>query len=526
MRSKVFIDFVLGFALLVIAAVGVVICLGAPKINENWRDSSFQTICDGASSYYRSVELYNLEKNTFASNAKAFELLFDNGKELRFVGDYKANSQLGDQTVDFAFYVSSVDGKSVEIPKLEIWAISSDGGNQLISARDEGDTQPFPLLLHFSQKAPNDITEKSWEIGLVVKEDKKCLGEIPLFFSISSQDFKSASLVSGLASFGALNTNENDTIALKSGQIKPVGFSDWLLIDPLVKKGVTVLSYQSGKWVSNAQSGNLIAQPGRGYFFLNPSKQDISIESLKRYKVPQDVDSHHISTGWNLLYNDTGKDASLEDINVSVYQKDSNNQNVNITKHTLMDLVLNNFGSSEFYLVKDDPNQKTSIQKILKQNILLGEVKIPRSSVFWFYLFEKPLHDELTKPDISLSLEKAGDSFKPGGFVHLTYKITNNDKAPHFIDAQSERDLCQMGLTVFDESGKKIYDDRRNSRDACPSWPKLVELAPSSSQDFTRDWQIPRGIEGEIKIRGYFDYTRLGSFDIIESEQTIKVTNG
>jgi len=166
----------------------------------------------------------------------------------------------------------------------------------------------------------------------------------------------------------------------------------------------------------------------------------------------------------------------------------------------------------------DNPN---GFEEISAEQINSGQKFIPESAIFWFYLFSPPKNVEITVPNLTLQITCGGETYKVGDFVPVSFKVANNDTVLHFVDAAGIKDPCQSGLIVYNSQNEEIYNDLKGR--VCPLWPATVELPAGKSLEYNYAWKIPKGVQGEVRLRGYFDYSRLNSPDQLFQEVKIEV---
>jgi hypothetical protein len=317
-------------------------------------------------------------------------------------------------------------------------------------------------------------------------------------------------------SSGSVNIGEFDKISIKSG-LSPIGFSDWRLLAPFYDKTISVFSYDGSSWQTVQQRGDFVAEPGIGYYLYNPFGKAVSMNPSMYFEVPSDVASPKVHLGWNLLYNDRGFDAKLADIKVSAWPKDEKKRSFITDDLSLQDLTKQHLASDKLYLTDDPITPGNQGLYPLGPN-----QAIPQASIFWFYLFDLP-KTQVILPNFDFTLTTDKEQYEEGSDIVLTYKIVNKDKKSHIVDASKENDPCQVGLEVSDENGHKIYSEKDDSQKVCPLWPQSLTLESGEAVEYSRKWRIPSPIKGKIKLTGYFDYTRLGSSDMILSEVETKV---
>ena len=125
-------------------------------------------------------------------------------------------------------------------------------------------------------------------------------------------------------------------------------------------------------------------------------------------------------------------------------------------------------------------------------------------------------------PEFALEPVKETVKARPGEDVSLKFKLKNLSSASRFVSSPQENDFCQFGVRVTDEGGRVLLDDKSASA-ACPLFPLPVELKPGGTLELNRVWQIPALVKGNLSVKGYFDYTRLDSYDMIVGEMEVEV---
>ncbi len=487
--------------LVLLAVGGIVAVVLSGQIPDRWRSLAYQEICDGRASYFYQTDLFDVERKSSSSVAKVYKVLSFNNQSFRVVSDQT------DEFYTLSFFNDSRQTYTFPQFKIELMGISDIKNDVTLKPSNS---------LTFNIKKSDIHTEASPNISsLKIFNGNDCIASIPNLLE-TGQKAQMGDQVKNI------NANESGSIRVPPG-IVPIGFSDWRKFDLFTANGLSILSYNSEDekgWLTNPQKSRFIAEPGVGYLLYNSGSKNVDIPLDGYFKVPDDIGTHSIRIGWNLLYNDTGHDATLGDIKVRISEKSKKRQGFETDARSLQSLIDDKLGSDSVYRVSKLPLEGTKgeFEKISDL--------IPGSAVFWFYLFEEPSGIDLVKPNIVFNLEEEGDKLKRGDTIHLKFKIKNEDTISHFVDSEKEKDPCQIGIEAKDSKNNIIYSELNKKYQICPLWPLQTELKPGDTITYSREFKIPSNLSGELKIKGYFNYTRLDSFDMLLDEITLKVSNG
>lgn len=503
----------LGYVVLVLSILGIVSFVVVPSIPYRWQTSDFAQICKGEKSYYYTSTLYNAEKKSFSDQAKAYQILYFGSERLRIVADgqFATNEK---KEIRLILKLDNAGRKDINLKNVNFLAKFSNQSQQSFSIDEKSRDLKVAssTILAETKELTDDYSDNSLSIDLEIYDSNhNC--SLTIAKAIQIDLSKSASEKSFP---GGINVGEFGEASIPSG-LSPVGFSDWRLFAPFYDKAISILSYDGSSWQPVEQEGDFIAKPGIGYYFYNPSPYIVKINSNMFFEVPSDVATSEVHPGWNLLYNDLGRDAKLEEIKVSAWPKNEKMRSFIADDQSLQNLIEQHLASDEIYLT-DNPTLSGN-QGLYP---LALDQPIPEASVFWLYVFDLP-KTQVVLPNFDFALTTDKEQYDQGTEIALTYKIVNKDEKSHVVDASKENDPCQIGLEVFDEKGQKIYSEKDDSEKNCPLWPQSLTLGNGEAVEYSRKWQIPTSIKGKIKLRGYFDYTRLNSSDIINSEVETKV---
>lgn len=211
------------------------------------------------------------------------------------------------------------------------------------------------------------------------------------------------------------------------------------------------------------------------------------------------------------MFNDTGNDSFAKNIKFNVSQKEEG--------VSLLELVESGKAYSKIFFVKDKYAENSNDFGVVDLKALDFKKTIPDGSFFWVYLFED-LEEKDTNCSFDVDLRGGGDSYSKGQFVQFEVIITNNNPFDVLLSDNSQKDPCLVGLEFFDQNGNKIESDFDNRE--CPLWPKTLLVKQGSDVTYNFSWKASTQTEGEIKVRAYFDCTRMGKQkDILYNEEKI-----
>lgn len=525
MSSRVERNFNVGIAAVILAILGLALVLISPLYIPS--DSQLlEQVCRGKKSFYLPSALYSSEQNQYSVNARAYTLLTTRHDHFRVIVDYDAGgTRNGNRKIIYKIVLLNLSSRPLDLNDLEAKLTHSDGSETLLFDKDNRIiARPSqPVLVNGEKIIPSDYKGDRWQTNLLLlRLEGNCQGEIPNIVKINLNEVKPAAAPEK-SRFAIVKTDETGSFVIPPG-LSPIGFSDWRNLNLFTQAGLTLFSYdgQQKSWEINPQNNSQIVEPGKGYFIYNPKDKSVTVDGGVPFWVPQDVVSHTVTAGWNLLYNDTGNDLSLDEIQVAVFPPRAKTRIFDVEKVTLGQLIKEKLAWEKVVVfVPKTVDNPSGFEEISAQEINLGKKFIPDSAIFWFYLFAPPTSIEMTIPNLTLQVTGGGETYQTGDFVPLNFKLINNDTISHFVDAAGTKDPCQSGLVVFNTGGNEVYSDL-NKR-SCPLWPKVVELPASQNLEYNYAWKIPSGVHGELRLRGYFDYSRLNSPDQLFQEVKIKV---
>jgi len=508
LREKRNLDTIFAYGVLALAIIGILSVIFIPSIPQRWRVADVAQVCNGEKSYYYACDLYNAEKKSFTDQAKAYQILYFGGERLRIVSDLR---QTDDKKADFIVELSNAGRQNLDLSKIKLTARFSDQTELPVKIEKSQAKLKVAnsIFLLETKEIKSDFKDGSLSFDLVIEDlDNRCsltIAKAGTFNLPAPKRFAS----------GAINTGEFGALTIASG-LSPVGFSDWRMFEPFFDQGLSLLTFNGKNWQEVSQASEIITDPGEGYYFYSPRAKPVQINPGMYFEVPNDLVKTTVHQGWNLLYNSLGRDARLSEIKVSAWPKDAPRSFL-MEGRTLESLVEGGYASGRIYLT-DNPKMPNNFGLYPLEE----EGLLPEASVFWFYLFDLPKSQaELPNFDLSLTADK--DEYKSGEQATLTYKIANNDPADRIVDAAAENDPCLVGVEIFDAAQNKIYSEKDSSQKICPLWPQTITLKKGETVQYSRPWMIPKSVSGQLKLRGFFDYTRLGSSDMINSEITVKV---
>lgn len=504
-------DLFLGFVVLALSILGIILIIAAPIIPSRLQNADFAQICNGEKSSYYTSDLYNAEKKSFSEKAKAYQVLYFGGERLRVVADARL---IDNKKIKLIVSLSNAGRQDINLRSVKFSAKLPDKSQIPIPVDEKNQDLKVSNLtvLTVSSDIAKDYTDKSLSVDLQISDlNHNCSLTIA---QATQVDLTQNNL--DKSSLGGINVGEFGKVNIPIGS-SPIGFSDWRLFTPFYDKKISIFSFDGTTWQEVTQKGDFIAQPGIGYYLYNPLGEIVEINPSMFFEVPPDVIKTEVHPGWNLLYNDFGRDAKLEDLKVNAWPKEEKRRSFISEGQSLQSLISQNLASGKIYLTDDPALPGNQGLYPLATNQL-----IPEGSIFWFYVFALP-KTQAVLPNFDFTMTTDKEQYKHGSEITLTYKIVNKDDKSHIVDSSKENDPCQIGLEVFDEKGRKIYSEKDNSKKQCPLWPQNITLGPSETVEYSQKWKIPDYVEGKVKLRGYFDYTRLNSSDIINSEVETKV---
>lgn len=451
--------------------------------------------CDGNKSFFLPEELYGEEKVAFSDNAKAFSFLSSSGSWLRIVTDLSYK----DKTVFYSVTLKTADRRKVDFSDIEVVLNFDDGVTQELVS-DIGLTNSITVKGERSA----DQNDFSAEL-LISSKNGHCYGKIPnaLVYTDNSGQSDNLNVVKG---------NQLGEYLFPKGYT-PIGFASWRDLKAFTDKGLTILKYDHSNrnWVLNPQNDIYFAEPGLGYLVYNPNKNAVRVRSDTPFYVSPIVTSHTLKKGWNFMFNDTGNDSFAKNIKFNVSQ---NEEGI-----SLLELVESSKAYSKIFFVKNKYAENSHDFEVVDLKALDFKKIIPDGSFFWVYLFED-LEEKDANCSFDVDLRGGGDSYSKGQFVQFEVIIANNNPFDVLLSDNSQKDPCLVGLEFFDQSGNKIESDFDNRE--CPLWPKTLLVKQGDDIIYNFSWKASTQAEGEIKVRAYFDYTRMGKQeDMLYNEEKI-----
>ncbi|MCX6809852.1 MAG: hypothetical protein NTZ65_03865 [Candidatus Berkelbacteria bacterium] len=514
--SKIYIA---GLAAIVVSVLGVITLSTASSLVPKSSSNLLESICDGQKSFYLPSELLNLEKKKYSKNARGFKFIDNNYDSFRIVIDFGRASKDNNE-IEFVLYLTNLSQEKVDLENLGIKLESSDKSQITLSPNDnnleliKNQTKVFKA----KQNLPKDDQESSMSYDLIVsnKNNNVCTGKIPEIVKIEPKNLDNFNVLQ--ADNLAVSSREFGDFEIPPG-FSPIGFSDFRQLKPFKDKGLTIIGYnlKGHEWTIISKNNDFLAEPGVGYFVLNPTEKTILVDAGFPFFTPDDIARNTVRKGWNLIYNDTGNNASPKEISISIYPGYNQSRDFEVSSYSLQDLIDKKIASGDIYIV--DPGDASVLGR--KTALSSSTFLIPQDGVFWFYLFDEPQNLELKVPNFQFELTGGGDTYKSGDFVPLTFKITNNDNKSHQLLLPGIKDPCFLGLTVLNSSNNVVYNDLENK--TCPLWPSIVEVSQGAKEEYNYSWAIPKNLKGDFTLKAYFNYSRLNSSNMLYNESKIKV---
>ena len=178
--------------------------------------------------------------------------------------------------------------------------------------------------------------------------------------------------------------------------------------------------------------------------------------------------------------------------------------------YSITHLIDNGFALASGYTVKDGELVKADFKDI--SSISQGP--------FWLFINKEP-SPELRQFNLSLSIDGGGDTYQKQQFIPFRVIIRNNDSVSHYLIPSGIIDPCQLKVVITDAKAKAVFDS--SSDQVCPLWPRLEELSPGAKKEYNYTWQVPKNLTGELTMRAYLDYSRLGGEKLItEARVSVK----
>lgn len=486
------------FSLAVCTIGFIAVVFSYRNVPAGW-ESSKAILCDGKKIYAQDSELYNFEKNRYSDQAQSFKVYLSSGEKLRVLFDYFKSSEQANK-YEYQLTLHNIDQKKVTLKDFRV-SLKSDNGEVNFESEDmlsidQGEAQ---IISAISDSVPE--FNKTWKL-LAVSSDG-CLFRLSGSFSDLNQQRRSNK------NRGVIVGSESGSISVPPG-FTLVGFTDWRTVKPFADLGVRVLSFnreKAGVWRRIDNDPRALFEPGVAYYLENPGAGTLTVEVDEPYKVATNISSHSIRAGWNLLYNDSGKDLRISDYKATIGSADFERRSLESRKWTISELKDRGLVYGQSYIAPRFQNSGTALSALdISQLVKDGES-------FWVYLFEEPDIEQLSIPKLEFELKSDKDSYKSGEQIRLNYKITNNSVQKYQIDGENQNDPCMYGLVVL-KGSKIIYSSIPAGITSCPNWPEQIDLQAGSVIEYNQNWRVPEKLSGQIRIVGYFDQSRFFSKDM------------
>lgn len=470
--------------------------------------------CKGNSSFYLPTSLYAEEENAYSNNAKAFSFLSSSGSWMRVITDYEVS---GDgRKASFLVTFKGVSGHRIDFRDLMFSVDFNDGVTHGLSGSSEGSAGGLGLLTVTGER---DISDQDLSADLILGGDGSCQGKIPGALVISPRSDSRGELA--MQGVKILKGNQSGDYSFPKGYT-PIGFASWRYLKAFTDEGLTVLKYDENNrgWVLNPQNKSYFAEPGIGYLIYNPSDKVVKVRSAVPYYVPPTVADHRVTKGWNLLYNDTGNDTFASKIALLPVEGGDPGRDYIKNKVSLQMLVESGQADPKILYLPKDYSINSGFDAVdISDNNFKGI--IPDASFFWVYLYDYDRGERPSKVPFSISLRGGGDSFGQNQFIQFEVEVKNESDMAVAMPDKSQQDPCSIGLEFFNASGEKISSDF--DKKECPLWPKTVDIKQGESISYNYSWKPGRKVDGEVLVRAYFDYTRLGASDILYNESKVNI---
>ena len=473
--------------------------------------------CRGENSFYLPTALYAEEQNFYSDNAKSFSFLSSGGSWMRVITDFEVIKN--QKKTYFIITLKSVSGYKIDFSDIKVTINFSDGVSQDLTQEREDINGSTGLI---TIKGERNINNQDLSADLLIEGggDGSCQGKIPnaILISPAYQTLKAAQI----KNIKVVKGNQSGDYSFPKGYT-PIGFSSWRYLKPFTDKGLTVFKYDCATrgWILNPQNKAYFGEPGIGYLIYNPSNITVKVSSPVPYYVPPTVDNHKVSKGWNFLYNDTGNDTFARNITLTFLAKNMEpKRSYHKNKITLQELIESGKADSKIlYLLKNYPvDSGFETVNISKNNF---KAVIPDAAFFWVYIFEDGIAQKTTDIPFSVEIKGGNDSFSRNQFIQFEVEIKNESNEEVVLPDASQQDPCLTGLEFYDADGKKIESDLDEKE--CPLWPKTINLKRGGSISYNYSWKPGKKVSGEVIVKAYFDYTRLGGPDMLYNESKVNI---
>jgi hypothetical protein len=451
-----------------------------------------ETSCSDHLSYYKPSSLYNVEKRSNSPRAAAYSIILANSDRLRVLFDY--SSSISDAKIKIV--LTNTMSRTIDLAPTDLKiSVSGIEQSQVIDSINlkPGESKFVETSLDLSSASMDEL-KANFSLG-----SEACLAEIPQFINLRRENKQDG--------FVANITNNDETRLKKLNRgTNYLGFSDYRLTSNLNSQNVGVYSYDGAKksWVKSS-----VIEPGRGYvaYSSKPKTEDVVFENP--FWINQDNYTRRVGSGWNLMYNNFGKDVSLDEYTVSFFQDEDRAGFYDTNPKSIATLQKSRYISNKIYLAESGD------LKELDSNI------IPDASVFWLYVFSSPSKIELKPIGLDFKLEGVGDTYKHGQNINFNFVVVNLDSNSREIVASGIKDPCSYGIRISNSSGKIIYDDL--GKRVCPLWPLTTALQSKGKINYNYTWKVPASASGKYRIEAYFDNFRGVSGDPIKKESLINI---
>ena len=484
---------ILAFALTVIVLSLVGFCLINPlKINAADNPSLLLSgQCPVGRSFYKKSDLKLAEKAIFSDNAVAYSILGTSSKKYRVVIDYSSNNNLKDR-IKVKYYILPDKGNLGDI-SVQLLINGIENEKSLSDQDAHSDTSVY-------RSAEANLSNGKNTIGLIIKKKNDCEFKANELFAIDSNNpiLKEKNLN---VSETTAKTLESANLRLKPG-VNYYGSRDWMNFQKLQERGLKTVYYNPTKqaWTEEKEIG----EPGRAYAIINSSKDDLEVIRPQDYRVPDDINYPSVAKGWNLLYYNPSNDPPGK---MRVYFNSNEKNFISKDSFALLDLVRDGRASSKIYSIERGNLKENDLNRL--ENF---------EGPFWFNISSEP-KTTARQVNLGLSIIGGGDTYAKGDFIPFKLNILNNDTSSHYLVSSGIADPCQIKLEITDREGKQVFDDLNMKN--CPLWPNLEELSPGSKKEYNYTWLVPSYLSGELKVRAYLNYSRLGEDYILDETQVV-----
>lgn len=484
-----------GYSLILLASLGAILIVStldkSPDLDISGQGYQ-EAKCGDGLSYYRLSKLYNSESGSNSPRATAFDVVLSNLKRARILFDYSTTVS----NADFKIKLLNIenDNLNLEKTKFEINLAGEKAFAEVESVNLKPGEASFVEIESDLKSLPVKNIKASFSLS-----NGSCLVDIAEIATLDRENHQDGFIR------GVTNSDEGRVLGLNAG-LNYFGFSDVHLVSGLEKQGVKVFSYNSQK--KSWQKANVI-EPGIGYVAFGSYGRRRDVVFGNPFWSEKNYQARVVQPGWNLLYNDSGRDINIKDYKVSFAANEDRISLYDPKPLSISSLIDSKNASSDLYLASTSKLEK------------LNSATIPDSSVFWLYIFSNPNGIELKPTGIDFKLEGVGDTYKPGQVINFNFVVVNLDSIAHEVISSGTKDPCTYGIKVTNQRNEVIHNDLSGRN--CPNWPNVVPLQSREKINYNYSWRVPNYASGKYKVEAYFDVYRGVLGDPSKKESLINI---